>query len=117
MMTFLSIVKTLLVEDATEVTLPAWVPHPTKATTLGGILEIALKIVLALVVIASVIYLMLNGLKLVTSQGDSSKAAEAQKGITYAMIGIVVALAASVLVNFVLKKIGTPIEEIPGTTK
>ena len=56
---------------------------------------------ITLVVIVAVGILIYAGFKYVTSQGDSSKAEEAQKMIMYAVIGIIIAVAAAVIVNFV----------------
>ena len=89
-----------------------WAPTPGNVGSLGDLIKIVLNIIITVVIIAAVIYLMLNGLKFVTSGGDAGKAQEAQKGITYAIVGIVVALAAALLVNFVLDKLGVQTEEL-----
>ncbi len=56
---------------------------------------------IVLVIITAVGVLIFAGFKYVTSAGDSSKAESAQKMIMYAVIGIIVALAAAVIVNLV----------------
>lgn len=56
---------------------------------------------ITLVIIVAVGVLIFAGFKYVTSRGDSSKAEEAQKMIMYAVIGIIIAVAAAVIVNFV----------------
>ena len=81
----------------------------TSSTDLQTIVKTSLRILITVVLIAAIVYLIINGIKFVTSQGDSNKAQEAQRGITYALIGIVVAIAASVLVNFVVQKL-QPVE-------
>lgn len=79
--------------------------------TFSDLVKKILNLLVVIVVIAAVIYLIMNGLKFVTSGGDAGKAQEAQKGITYAIIGIVVAIAAGLVVNFILGKLNTNIDE------
>ncbi len=79
--------------------------------TFAKLVQNILNLLVVIVVIAAVIYLIINGLKFVTSGGDAGKAQEAQKGITYAIIGIVVAVAAGLVVNFILNKLSTNIQE------
>ena len=73
---------------------------------LVDIVTTALNIFVTVVILTAVVYIILMGIKFVTSGGDTSKASEAQKGITFAIIGIIVALGASIIVNFVLQQIG-----------
>ncbi len=73
--------------------------------TFTSLVEQVLNLLVIIVIVAAVIYLILNGLKFVTSGGDASKAQEAQKGITYAIIGIIIAVTAGIMVNFVLEKL------------
>ena len=79
--------------------------------TFSALVQKILNLLVVIVVIAAVIYLIMNGLKFVTSGGDAGKAQEAQKGITYAIIGIIVAVAAGLIVNFVLNRLNTSIGE------
>ena len=89
-----------------------WAPTPGNVGSLSDLIGIVLKLIVTVVIIAAIIYLMINGLKFVTSGGDAGKAQEAQKGITYAIIGIVVALSAALLVDFVLQKLGGATEDL-----
>ena len=52
----------------------------------------------------SVIMLIFAGLKYVTSGGDSNKIASAKNTIIYAVIGLILVVLSTVIVNFVLKK-------------
>lgn len=62
--------------------------------------------ILALVAgIISVIYVVVGGFKYITSNGDSSAIATAKSTIIYALVGLVVALMARPLINFVLGKL------------
>ena len=70
---------------------------------LGTLIQKIIKFVISITIIIAVIYMILMGIKFITAGGDTSKAETAQKGITYAIVGIVVALAASVVTNFVVQ--------------
>jgi hypothetical protein len=52
--------------------------------------------------IIAVIMIIISGLKYITSQGDSSKAASGQSSIIYAIVGLVIVALAQVIVQFVL---------------
>jgi hypothetical protein len=53
----------------------------------------------------SVIMMVIGGLRYVTSNGDSKSVEGAKNTITYAVIGIIVAIAAYAIVNFVVTNI------------
>ena len=72
-------------------------------TDLGTLIQKIIKAIISITIVIAVIYMIIMGIKFITAGGDSSKAEAAQKGITFAIIGIVVALAASVLTNFVVQ--------------
>ena len=73
---------------------------------MGEIINTIVQLLMWTVIVAAIVFLILNALKFVTSQGDSGKAQEAQKGITYALIGIVIAVIGKIIVQFVLAQIG-----------
>ena len=50
--------------------------------------------------------LILNGFMFITASGDEPKIQKATKGITYAIIGLIVAAIAFLIVNFVASEIG-----------
>lgn len=54
----------------------------------------------------SVIMIIYGGFKYVTSGGDSSGVTSAKNTILYAIIGLIVAVLAYIVVNFVLKQLG-----------
>ncbi|MGI9027280.1 MAG: pilin [Candidatus Saccharimonadales bacterium] len=54
--------------------------------------------------IAAVILIIVNGLKLVTSGGDSNSISAARNGIIYAIVGLIIVALAQVIVRFVLSK-------------
>jgi hypothetical protein len=52
--------------------------------------------------VLSVIVIIFGGIRYVTSTGDSSRVKAAKDTVTYAVIGLIVALLAYAIVNFVL---------------
>jgi len=55
----------------------------------------------------SVIFLLVGGLKYVTSAGDPKRTNSAKQTITYAIIGLIVAIMAFAIANFVLGSLST----------
>lgn len=72
---------------------------------LATLIQKLIQAIISVTIIIAIIYMIVMGIKFITAGGDTSKAETAQKGITYAIIGIIVALAASVLTNFVVNYI------------
>jgi hypothetical protein len=55
--------------------------------------------------IAGVVVLIIGGVQYVTSEGDPGKTKVAQQTITYAIIGILVAIAAAAITSFVVENV------------
>ena len=68
-----------------------------------GILAVATKFISYLVGIASIIGVLVGGIRYTMASGDANSVSAAKKMILYAMIGIVVALFAQALVILVLR--------------
>lgn len=68
----------------------------------GGIITIVINILLAIVGIASVIMIIVGALRMVLSAGNEKTAADARNTVLYAVIGLVVAILAFAIVNFVI---------------
>ena len=68
----------------------------------GGIFQTVTNILLYIIGAVSVIMLVIGGIRYTVSGGDSSQVTSAKNTILYAIIGIVVALLAYAVVNFVL---------------
>lgn len=66
--------------------------------TLQGILSIALGVIGFI----AVIMIVVGGLQYTTSSGDSGKVTKAKNTIMYGVIGLIVAILAYAIVNFVL---------------
>lgn len=67
----------------------------------GDVLQIAIGIVAAL----SLLFIVIGGLRYVLSDGDPQNASRAKSTIVYALIGLMVAIAAQAIVSFVLNEI------------
>lgn len=68
----------------------------------GGIFRTITNVLLFIIGAISVIMLIIGGIRYVVSGGDSSAVTAAKNTILYAVIGIIVALLAYALVNFVI---------------
>ena len=68
----------------------------------GGVFQDITNILLFIIGAVSVIMLIIGGIRYTISQGDSAAVTSAKNTILYAIIGIVVALLAFAVVNYVL---------------
>ena len=68
----------------------------------GSLFAIVTNVLLFLIGAVSVIMLIVGGFRYVLSNGDSTQVTNAKNTILYAVIGIIVALLAYALVNFVV---------------
>lgn len=81
--------------------------------SLTRVITIILNAILAVVGIIALIYLVIGGLRYITSSGNPDAVEGAKNQILYAIIGIIVVVLAWALVNFVLFRLfGSP-----GTTQ
>jgi type IV secretory pathway TrbL component len=82
----------------------------TKNYTLVSLIQVVLTTLLAITGLIAVIYLVIGGLKYVTSGGNKDSVAAAKNTILYAIIGIIVILLAYVIVNIIVGILtrGTP---------
>lgn len=71
-----------------------------------GFVKPTINIILWVVGVAAVIVIVVAGLKYVTSSGNPSAVSSAKTTILYAVIGLVVAITAYAIVNFVFKSFG-----------
>lgn len=68
----------------------------------GGIFQTITNVLLFIIGAISVIMLIIGGIRYVVSGGDSAAVTAAKNTILYAVVGIVVAILAYALVNFVI---------------
>ncbi len=74
----------------------------SQASRVSDTLKIVLNILSFVVGVVAVIMLIIGGIRFVTSQGEGSSTALARNTIIYALVGIVVAVMAQFLVQFVI---------------
>jgi len=82
---------------------------PFTGTTGGTNLPEAIRLIvnglLALVAIITAIFVVIGGVRYVTSQGDEDAVAAAKNTIIYAIIGLIVIALVAVIVNFITQYI------------
>ena len=71
----------------------------------GGLLIQATHVIAIVAGAVAVIIIILSGIRFITANGDSSKAAGARSGIIYALIGLVVIIVASSIITFVVGRL------------
>ena len=64
-----------------------------------------INLIIGIVGLLAVIFIIIGAFQFTTSAGDARKTQQAKNTITYAIIGLVIALLAYAIVNFVLSKI------------
>jgi hypothetical protein len=74
------------------------------ASGLGGIIKDVLDILSIVVGVAAIIMIIIGGFRYVLSGGDSNSTSGAKNTIIFAIVGLVIAVLAQVLVQFVLAK-------------
>lgn len=65
----------------------------------------ALNLVIALAALIAVGILVYSGIQYIVAAGDEGKIEKATKGITYAIVGLVICFIAVLIVNFVLSNL------------
>lgn len=70
--------------------------------SLTGLIGDIINALLFLIGIVAVIMIIIGGFRYITAQGDTGQLATAKNTILYSIIGLVVAIAAFAIVNFVL---------------
>ena len=74
-------------------------------TDLNALIKNIVNILLFIVGVASVIMIIIGGLKYTTSAGDQSAITSAKNTILYSIVGLVVAALSFAIVNFVVDKL------------
>ena len=73
-----------------------------RAGDFTGTIRNIINLLLFIIGVISVIFIILGGIRFVTSQGDSSQVTSARNTILYSVIGLVVAMMAFAIVNWVV---------------
>jgi len=74
-----------------------------KTSNLSTAIKTVVNTLLFVIGVIAVIMIVIGGLKYTTSNGDSNQVTSAKNTILYAVIGLIVAIMAYALVNFVIK--------------
>ena len=78
----------------------------TNATDINTVIQSVINILLFIVGAASVIMLIVGGIRYVVSAGDQQAVSNAKNTILYAIVGIIVAILAYAAVQFVFNTFG-----------
>ena len=70
-----------------------------------GTVRIVVNVILAVLATVTVVMIIVGGINYSTSQGDAAKVKRAKDTILYGIVGLVIALLAFAIVNFVLVNI------------
>ena len=81
---------------------------PTELFGNTGVFTQITNTILAAVGLIAVIMLIFGGVRYIISGGDQKKVTDAKNTILYAIIGLIIALLAYAIVNFVLNALGAP---------
>lgn len=74
--------------------------------TVTGTIKNVINTLLFIIGIAAVIIIIIAGFRMVMANGDSQSVARARSSIIYAVIGLIVAVSAYAIVNFILDQLG-----------
>ena len=79
---------------------------PGDGVSISDLIQKVVRFLSYIVGISAVVMLMLQGLRMIFSGGDSNTIGEARNGIIYAVIGLVVAIFAPSIIEYALKLFG-----------
>jgi hypothetical protein len=77
----------------------------TETKTVQSTIKTVVNVLLYVIGVLSVIMIIVGGIKYTISAGDSSKVTSAKNTIMYAVVGLIVAILAYAIVNFVLTQL------------
>jgi len=77
-----------------------------KHLTLNNIVQTIINTIVYVIGIIAVIMIILGGISYATSQGDAAKVKKGKDTILYGIVGLVIAILAYAIINFVLEMIG-----------
>ena len=81
---------------------------PTELIGNNGVFTRITNTALLIIGLVSVVMLLYGGLRYIISGGDNKKVTDAKNTVLYAIIGLIIAILAYAIVNFVLNAIGVP---------
>lgn len=69
------------------------------------VLQVIINVVLGVIAFIAVVMIIMGGIQYTTSSGDTAKVTKAKNTILYGVIGLVIALLAFAIVNFVIANV------------
>ena len=78
------------------------IEKPDSNSDVMSVVKAGINVVIGLIAVISVIMIIVGGIQYTTSRGDAAKIKKARDTIIYSVIGLVIALLAFAIVNFVL---------------
>ncbi len=91
-------------EVLAQVTIPD-LPDPVPGTDLETWVQDLLNLIIGISALIAVAVLIYSGIIYITAAGDEGKISSATKGITFAIIGLIIAFISVLIVNFVLERV------------
>lgn len=88
--------------DCSQLSSLASDPEACSGSDLNEIIQLIVNAIIFVIGIVAVVMIILGGISYATSQGDPSKVKKGKDTILYGIIGLIVALLAYAIVNFVL---------------
>ena len=74
-------------------------------TKVKSVMKSVMDVLLMTVGVISIVMIVVGGIMFALSSGDASKVTKARNMVIYAVVGLVVALFASAIINFVFNKV------------
>lgn len=109
MFKFIKMIKDFLIQKVFAAQVPSTEIKPGAfegITTLNGLVTVIVNAIIIIGAAVVIIFLAMGFISFITSQGDKIKAEQAQKWVTYAIIGGIGLFAVFVLRNVIFNLIG-----------
>lgn len=91
---------------------PVYAQEPAKLSDIVGILERIIRLLAPAAGIAFLIMLLVGGFQFVTSGGDPKAAGQARTTLTYAVVGIILVVAAWLILTVIKAATGVDVTEV-----
>ena len=98
---FILMNKLALTLNGTPIPAPSGVPTGGLSTTGSHILSTLMTLAFDVAVVLAVVFLILGGIRWVTSRGDAKAVEGARNQIVYAIVGLVIAFLALIIVTII----------------
>ena len=98
---YTSIVSKVMAQGAKDF-LP---PNKTGSPDFISFVQSAINLAIGIAGLIAVGFLVYSGIQYIVAAGDESKVEKATKGITYAVVGLIVCFISVLIVNFVIDKV------------